>query len=240
MSNTVTHRHMIEQWKQYPLDRTGYLSDELPVSNKSLIRDMLDIRANEIRTALFNGVKLSEYMVQTIDCIKMKEVDRAEHPSAPASGCYWLKSEQPIPIYIKMMSVTGVVVNSDMPRFDFIKWDRFQYIPKSRSATMANGRYWTIRETSEGPYLYLYGDRFLETVALSGIWEDPISVDQFPRCGVVNEEAICNPLDVNFYTDAWLRKLIIARSWETLLAARNSSQVDIINDDKSVTLTQGR
>lgn len=232
MATGVTIREVLNQWVQYGVDKTGYVSDENPISYKSILRDLLDIRADEIRNALSAKVELSELMVETIDCIELKEVDRAECVCAAASGCYWLKSKKPIPAFLKIISVTGIVAGEENPRYTFIKWDRFQYIPQARNVTEANGRYWTIRETGDGAYIYIYGDRFIESIAISGIWENPIEVETFPKCGKVDEEALCNPFDVDFFTDAWLRKYIIAKSWQSVLPVKQVAERDSSNDDQ--------
>lgn len=229
-----THRHAVEQWKHYAIDQTGYSADELPYSNLSIVRNLQETRAGEVRMALANGIQLSEFMVQTLGCVELEELDRSECPCAPASGCYWLRSKKPIPRYIEMISVTGIVANTDNPRFSFIKWDRFQYIPKSRALSVRKGRYWTIKDTGEGePYLYLYGDRFLKVAAVSAIWEDPMCVEAYPRCDEVNMNAFCDPLDVDLYTDSWLRDVIITKSWQKLLTARSSAGADILQDDNT-------
>lgn len=231
--STVTFRHLINQWLQYPSDIDGYVSDDNSYSTKSILRDLLDIRADEVKRALLQGLSLSEFMIQTLSNVLLEEVNRDDVSTDPAKGCYWLKSLKPLPIPIKITSFTGIVANVTNPRFDFIKWDRFQYIPQSRNITMRNGRYWSIRETGDGPFLYIYNDRFLESVAISGIWEDPIAAKAYPTNGVENKDAICNPLDTDCYTDAWLRKLIIGKSWQSILAAKSTAPADLINDDKN-------
>lgn len=231
---TFTHRHALEQWKHYAIDRSGYVPDENPFSNKSIIRVLQEVRATEIKLALNQGLDLTEFMVQTLSCIEVEELDRNECPCAPASGCYWLRSKVELPRFCKDISVTGIVANGENPRFTFIKWDRFQYIPQSRNRTMRKGRYWTIRDSGgEGPYLYLYGDRFLKQVAMSAIWEDPMGVEAFPKCGTEDINAKCNPLDVDFHTDAWLRDIVISKAWQKLLPVRAGSQLDTLNDDNS-------
>lgn len=236
-----THRHALEQWKHYAVDQSGYVADENPFSNKSIIRAMQEVRATEVKTALQLGMDLSEFMVQTLPCVEVQELDRNECPCAPASGCYWLRSKVELPRYCKLISVTGIVANSENPRFTFIKWDRFQYIPKARTKSVRNGRYWTVRDSGgEGPYLYLYGDRNLKQVAISAIWEDPMWVDSFPKCGTEDLESKCNPLDVDFHTDAWMRDTIISKSWQKLLAARQASRIDALNDDNSTPMPQQR
>lgn len=229
---TYTHRHAVEQWKHYAIDQSGYVPDELNYSNLSIVRNLQETRVGEIKMALETGQELSEFMVQVLPCVEVCELDRNECPCAPASGCYWLKTKCAIPRFCKMISVTGIVANGENPRFAFIKWDRFQYIPKSRSKSVQKGMYWTIKDTGEdGPYLYLYGDRFLETIAISAIFEDPMCAESFPKCGEENIEALCNPLDVDFYTDAWMRDMVISKSWQKLLTVRSAATQDLLNDD---------
>lgn len=229
-----THRHALESFKHVSLDKSGYHPDELPWSNKYLIYKMLEVRAGAMEVALDAGKGISEFSLQTLPCVEMVEMDRSECPCAPASGCYWLKSKEPLPRPVRITSVTGTVANSENPRFTFIKWDRFQYVPKSRNVSTRNGRFWTIRDTgSEGAYLYLYGDRFLELVSVSGIWENPMHAEAFASCGEVDLGAKCNPLDVDFYTDASMRDRIVDITWQKLLPVRAAAGEDMKNDDFS-------
>lgn len=228
----TTVRHALERWKHYAIDSSGFVSDDSGYSNKAVVAQLLDSRANITGDALEFGKNVSEFMVQTLPCVEVVELDRNKCPCAPASGCYWLKTKAEIPKFIKMISVTGIVANSEMPRFNWIKWDRFQYIPKARLKSTQKGRYWTIRDTGEGSYIYLYGDRFLQSIAVSAIWEDPMCAAAYPSCGEVNINAKCNPLDVNFHTDRWMLDLVISDSWQKIISKRQSARTDLINDDK--------
>lgn len=232
MAEIFTHRHAIEMWKHFPMDMSGYVSDDSAFSDKAVIRQLQESRSALTKEAMLRGDDVSEQMVQTLPCVEVTEMDRNECPCAPASGCYWLKSDTVIPKFIKINSITGIVAHGEMPRFTFIKWDRFQYIPKSRVASMRKGRFWTVRDTGEeGLRLYLYGDRFLETISISGIWEDPMCVAAFPKCGEVNVQAKCFPLDVDFYTDSWLRESIMRHAWQKLVPVRQTAPLDAMNDD---------
>lgn len=226
-----THRHALEQWKHYAVDRSGYISDENPYSNMSIVRALQDVRATEIKIALKTDLEMSEFMVQTLGCVEVEEMDRSECPCAPASGCYWLKVTNPIPVYCRITSVTGTVASGTNPRFTFMKWDRFQYIPKSRSKATREGLYWTIRNTGKGPQMYLYGNRNLELISISAIWEDPMAVEAYKGCESEDLEAKCNPLDVSFYTDSWMRDVIISKTWQKLLPVRSAASGDMLNDD---------
>lgn len=228
-----THRHALEQFKQYVIDQTGYIADENPFSNLSIIRAMQEVRASQIKQIMVNGGDISDHMVQVLPCVSVEELDRAECPCAPASGCYWLRTKDKVPNFIKAVSITGIVASGTNPRFQFIKWTNFQYIPYSRSKTVQNGLYWSIKNTGGGDYIYLYGNRFLEAIAISAIFEDPMNAAAYPVCGKIQTEAFCNPLDVNFYTDTHLRNTIISEAWQKLLAARGLAQIDVLNDDIS-------
>lgn len=230
---TFTYRHAVEKFKHYSADQTGYVSDDSPFSDKEIVQSLNEIRSTEVRTFLAQGVEISETMVQTLGCVNVIEVDRSECACAPASGCYWLKATTVLPKYLKVISVTGLVANGDNPRFTFIKWDRFQWIPESRNSTMRNGLYWTVKDTGDGPHIYLYGNRFLKAISISAIWENPIEAAAFPSCGKENIEAICNPLDVPFYTDLVMVDTIVPKAWQKLLPVKASAGVDAMNDDKS-------
>lgn len=231
-----THRDALEQWKHYVVDATGYPPDDLQYSDQSIVLELLEGRALLIKQMLATKQDISESTYQTLGCMEVEEVDRAECACAPASGCYWLKSKEPLPDVIKIRSVTGIVAAAEMPRFDPIKWDRFQYIPQSRIPSMARGFYYAIRDTGNGPYLYLYGNRFLEAVSVSAIFQNPMVAAAFPSCGEVDLQAKCNPFDVNFHTDAGVREAIINSAWQRLVAARQAAPVDSANDDQPPTV----
>lgn len=231
--DSYSHRMAVEYFKHQVIDSTGMPSDDLPFSELAIVKSLQESRANIIAQTLRSGqAEISEYMVQTLPCVQLREMDRNECPCAPASGCYWLRSVEPLPTPIRTMSVTGIVASQSNPRFEYLKWDRFQYIPTSRVYSMRKGRYYTFRTIQDKTtYLYLYGDRFLEECTISAIWEDPISAAQYPNCGKVDTQALCNPLDVDFYTDAWMRESVINVTIQKMLSTRAAASADILNND---------
>ena len=58
-----------------------------------------------------------------------------------------------------------------------------------------------------------------------------MEVEAFPKCGEVDLDALCNPLDVDFYTDSWMRDIIISKTWNKLLNVRSVANVDVHNND---------
>ena len=237
-----THRELVQLFRHYPVDNTGYIPDEDPYSDLALIDILHHHRATVLKLAINKGDILSEQNIQTLGCVDICELDRQECPCAPASGCYWLKTECVVPREIQIVSVTGTVANGDNPRFSFIKWDRFQYIPKSRSNSVRKGRYYTLRTTEDKKtFMYLYGDRFLKNISISGIFENPIEAAQFPICGEQQFQALCFPLDVDFYADGNYRNQIINLTWQEILPLRGIAITDTRSDDHAmqpITTTQ--
>lgn len=230
-----THRKAVEAFLHFIADKTGYVVDETSYSKKALKEHLLQSRALIVREELEMGDDVSENMVQTLPCVEMVEADRNECPCQPASGCHWLRSIEPIPRAIKLISVSDTLAKQT---FEFVKWDRMQYKVKSRIKSLREGKYYTIRDTSEGAYIYVYNNRFLENIAVSAIFEDPTHAAAFPKCGEVNLEALCNPLDVDFYTDSYLRDVIFKDAWQTISQVRQAAGLDLFNDDLELTKGQ--
>lgn len=233
-----THRKQVEKIKHLIIDPTGYVSDDDPWSDLYIARALQESRASVFKNALLRGEILSEHNVQTLSCVEVSELDRNECPCAPASGCYWLKTDHTIPREIKIISVTGIVANGDNPRFSFMKWERFQYIPTARLSSTRKGMYYTIRTTTDGEsHIYLYGSRFLQTIAISAIFEDPMLAAAFPKCGEKQIEAYCNPFDVGFYTDLNLIDTINQMAVQKLVPPRSTTRTDPRNDETTQPLT---
>lgn len=233
--HTNTHRHLIDRFKNPSGDSSGYVSDDFSFSDEEIIRNWLDVRASLVSNYLDAGKKLSDQLVQTLSCVTVEEHDRSEFPSIVPSGCYWLRTVTEIPSYIKITSVTGIAANAEMPRYSPIRWDKMQYIPKDRMNHVRNGKFWTTRDSGTGRYIYLYGDRFIEQIAISGIWENPMEAAAFPTCGVVDKDALCNPLDVRIYTDQKLLDDIVKLTWAKLLPVKQSAPEDRKNNDNPKT-----
>jgi hypothetical protein len=228
-----THRAIVEKFKHNAVDQSGFVSDDDTWSDEFLIKEFLDLRTLLTKQYLAAGKSCSTKMVQTLGCVKVTEEDRSTCPCSIPSGCYWLKSEKPIPSFIKILSVTSTIVHGDMLRFSPIGWDKLQYIPNSRSNFAKKGKYWTTRDTGNGTFLYLYGDRDLQEIQVTGIFENPMEVAVYPSCGLVDKKALCNPLDVDFHTDRELVTQILDSAYQRLIAVRSSAKEDVKNNDSS-------
>lgn len=232
-AHTETHRLFIERFKHPSGDASGYISDDFSWSDEYIIRELLSRRSSLIKARIDAGKEISDQVVQTLNCVEVEEHDRNDCPCMPPSGCYWMRSKVELPKFIKISSVTGAVTNTQMPTYTYKRWDMLKYIPTDRIPSVRNGKYWTTRDSGGGRFLYLYGDRFIESVTVSGIWENPMEAAAFPSCGVQNKEALCNPFDVPIYTDDNLKTAILQLAWQELLPVRQTAPEDRKNNDNS-------
>jgi len=155
--------------------------------------------------ALAAGRYITEHTVQILPCVEVVLVDRNECPCAPESGCMWLKTKVKIPRPIRIISVNDIIAQDS---FSFLKWDRFKYIKHSRVNSLKKRRYYTMRDSGEGTFLYVYNDDFLESISISAIFEDPMDAAAYPKCGKRDIEAVCNPMDVDLYLDGKSRDTV--------------------------------
>lgn len=228
----MNHRKLIARFKDPIGDVSGFISDDNSWSDEFIVREYLSTRAAAVKNFIKVGESVSDQVVQVLDCVEVKEEDRSQCPCNIPSECYWLKTKVELPKFIKIVSVTGTVIHGESPRFNYIKWDEIQYIPKHRIGAVRNGLYWTTRDSGDGRHLYLYGNRDLEQVAVGGIWEDPMEAAAYPRCGVIDENRICNPLDTDLYTDENLVELVLQQMTSRLVPAKQAAPTDQVNNDK--------
>lgn len=198
---------------------------------------MFEARAVVTKESIKRNEGVTEDMYQLLPCVEVCEADRQECPCAPASGCYWLKSRSPIPRALLIRSVTDIIGSSGMGgtvSFDHRLWKDIGR--KSRLKSSRIRRYFTLKESGNGDfYLYIHAeeDLFLEKVAVAGIFANPILAAQYPNCGRTNLDAVCNPMDVPFFTNEEIRDTVFKRAWSFLPQLKLSAMYDILNDMKA-------
>ena len=210
MALELTYRDAVEQFK-YMSDRSGSVSGStFYASSRFIVDQLLLTRASELFKLTLLGENVGAGTIQTINCIEMEEVDKADCPSAPPSGCTWLKSKCVLPKTIKIVSVTDITGSET---FAHVDWDKEKYKSNSRVKSLRSKRRYTFKDTGEGLHIYVLNDCYLELISLSAIFEDPYCAATF--CGQ-NKELSCNPLDTPFKTDKALMDRIIRTAWATL------------------------
>lgn len=225
-----TFRELISSIKT-PLDRQGFPSKDDRFSEKQIYDTILDMRTSFIKRTKTQWRGIGHENVQTIPCIKMEELDTATSvcPCAAPSGCKWLRSTKPIPKSIEIFSITNVNANFQA---DFVEWSQFKNKIYSRS-NRPYKRYFTILDTGDGPYLYLYNEDFMDTVSANGLWENPNHAAVYTGCAEETERQKflrCNPLDTPLYMDGDITDVVYKMTMSFLGGTTAASKVDIKSD----------
>lgn len=230
-----TLRRMVDTFLHNASDFSGHISDDRIYSKKVLAQMIIETRAEVVRGALNANQSISEHYQQLVDCIELEEVDIQECPCAPESGCTWLKSKEPIPEAIQIISVTDTVAKEQFSRK---KWTDFKRVKNSRIKSSLTRRYYTIRESGDGTfYLYLYtkqaDKKFLKAVSMMAIFSDPLKASAFAGCGEPNLNAICAPLDQPIFICEELRPRVMNNLYSILPQIKANAPQDEINNDRA-------
>lgn len=227
-NHTRTYRDLAESIRTL-LDRQGFPSKDSRHSLRLIYDTLLDMRTSFVKRTKVARQGIGQENVQTISCVKLEEADTNICPCRPPTGCTWLKSTQPIPKSIFITSVTNT--NAGF-KADYVEWSQFKNKMYSRG-NKEYTRFFTILDTGEGPYLYLYNDQFIKSVSLTGIWESPNHAAYFTSCDEetkTQEYLRCNPLDTPLYMDGDVVDVVFRMTYDFLVRSTPQSVIDIKND----------
>lgn len=230
MRRFKTIRDLIHDFRQLVQSATGDTSDDLDFSDREIYFRYVLTRALIVKQLLERGIKLSEEFFQTLTCIELEDVDRVECPFIPASGCVWLKSKCPIPDHIMLQSVGTHLGTS----FSYVRWDKIESKNKGRLPSAKKDRFYSFRTIGKDTYIYIYNDEFIKNIIAVGIFEDPIEAEKF--CGL-SQDAVCNPMDVDFHTSALVLDMVTKTAWDTILKARSAARPKLLNNDSPLDAT---
>lgn len=217
----MTNREVVSLWRHFLADKTGSVSVQNSYSPKAVLEYLKIERSGVVEDYLGTGKKLPSQMSQTISCLELVEVDQNDCPFQPDSGCKWLKTKQPIPVFITLSSVSSGL-SGKLKTYDHVDWDKAQFKNTSRE----KGNMYTTKDTGEGMYIYLYDELILTAISITGIAEDPVAASD------VCEDCRCDVLDKDFYINKSLLREVMTRAWQVLSRVRNLAGADIKDDDQ--------
>lgn len=232
----LTNREVIDAVLHLLADK-GPISQETSWSDVEILHALMRYRSKVISEKMRSRTgHLSRFNLQTIACIPLEKVDLNECPCAPESGCSFLKSKFKIPQPIgNLQSVVSLAGNI---HYDYLQWERFEDIKNSRFKAERENPYYTLKDTSEGTFLYVYNDIHKEFITVTGIFQHPLEVQNFPNCESGEVDCCFNPMEAEFILDPELLPLTYDFTVQQLL--RNKIQAtDIYNNDQDdITKTQ--
>jgi hypothetical protein len=206
MKPGITNREAIYQLKHAIVDN-GPISNEASFTNRELFYLLLRYRASVLaQKQKDRKYNLSRFNVQTIGCIPLETVDAHDCPGVPASGFEFRRTQFPIPKTIG--NLTSVISIANTERYDYIQWDAIQDLQHSRFNAERKRVFYTMKTGKDGTYIYLYNEKHGDSIAISGIFENPLEIQNFPDCeGKV--DACFSPMDQEFIIDPELLPIVV-------------------------------
>lgn len=162
----------------------GSASDDTRLSNRHIYSKLKSVRALLIKQSQDKLSKTSPWNVQVIPCLRMEISSPHDCKCVIPTGCMVLKSTCKIPKPIQTKLATGIESVSSLDGtilFTRTTWAKKRYKSGDRYTSKVSDYF--IRDN----YLYITHNTMLEWVSLSGIFEDPVDIEEFIR----NEECSC-------------------------------------------------
>lgn len=168
----------------------GSISDDSPFPKRRLLNKLKIVLAQLKQRNLVKGMEFTQDDLFVLDCIKLEEVDRVSCPTIPPSGLVWKKSINPIPSFIKIISVTDILANTTIP---VLVWDKLTYHSKSRIKRISTSPAATFRSTNNGTYLYVLTTNTV--ISATVVPMDYMDYALLPRCDE-SSKFICDFWDI--------------------------------------------
>lgn len=165
------------------LSGSGFISDDSQFPSRRILSRLKAILSQLKHRNLAKGIEFQPEEIFTLDCIELTEVDRVSCPTIPPSGLTWKKSINPIPSFIKLISVTDILGSTSLP---VIMWDKLTAHTKSRVKEVAKSPIATFRNFGDGTYLYALTPN--KIISATIVPDDYAKAVLFPRCGEVDKK----------------------------------------------------
>lgn len=218
----------------------GVQSDDTRLSNRHIYNALLTARSHilheeeekEEQKSLIMGVPYNEWKVQTLPCVELIQTTINECPCLPPVGCSILKSKEKIPKTffnkdrVHLISVTSI---DGGVQYSETTWKAKKY-KKGNRYTSHSPDYFLRNE-----HLYVTWSKGPKVVSVSGIFIDPIEVEEFKsfcdkETGKELRNECISPLDVEFnIEDRYIERLIMLVMTETLNRFMSTEQ-DVTNN----------
>ena len=221
----------------------GVESDDSRLTSRHIYNKMITVRNKLISQKARKKQKISQWSYQTLPCVKLEKVPKHDCPCLPPIGCDILKTKFPLPKPIvdlnnhliqSVTSIDGSIIYSE------IGWIEKKY--------KAFNKYTSLKPDYfiKNNYLYITHKRGPKIISITGLFEDPIEVENYPSyCSELTEECDnCNdcksPLDIFFPIDNDLIDDLIKICTEELIILFSKNIEDLTNDSKDNLIQQSK
>ena len=212
----------------------GVPSRQSRLSPRHIYNKMLTVRSKLISQEAKKKQKINQWSYQTIPCIELIKAQVHECPCLPPIDCEILRSKYPIPKPMTDLNnhlIQSVTTLDGSVIFSEISWNEKKY--KSSNKYTANKPDYYIRNN----YLYITHKSGLKVIAITGLFDDPVSVEKFPSfCqDCVDCQDCTSPLDKEFPIDNDMIDTLIDMCKQELIEQFSQMIEDTTNNSSAST-----
>jgi hypothetical protein len=155
---------------------SGIASDDIRLSPQLCYSKMLSVRSKLIVQSVNKKQRVSDWDFTHIPCVELIEVPTQLCPCLPTSGCTILRSKYKLPTPLSGLSsdlLRSVSTADFSHKIDYVTLNAY----KSQRGNKYSSRkmnYFILEE-----YLYISTPKKIKVVSINGIFEDPISAEQY-------------------------------------------------------------
>lgn len=155
----------------------GVQSDDSRLTPRHIYNKLVTVRSKLISEKIKKKQKINQWNYQTLPCVELIKTHASECPCIPPTGCEILRSKYKLPKPLSnydnhiIQSVTSL--NGDIT-FSETSWNEKKF--KNFNKYTAKKPDYYFRDG----YLYITVNTKLKLITVTGIFEDPIEVDNFP------------------------------------------------------------
>ena len=210
----------------------GPASNDSRLSTRHIYSKLKSSRNLLLRREADKKRRMSDWNVQTIQCIKLNLVDPTDCPCVVPAGCKMLKTVCKIPNPLQTIlgsTISSITTLDGSTVFGSTNWLRKRY--KSGDKYTSEIADYFIRDE----YLWITHNKRLEWVTVSAIFEDPIEVELFPynsdcSCGCAETDCCPYPPDLEFPVDSNLVDAIVQMAAQELVQLFKAIPEDTTNN----------
>lgn len=209
----------------------GVQSDDSRLTPRHIYNKMVTVRTKLISQKAKKKQKISQWNYQTIPCVELEKAPIHECPCLPPIGCDILKTKNPLPepltdlnkhLLQSVTSLDGSIIYSE------VGWTEKKY--KSSNKYTGKKPDYFIRND----YLYVTHKSGPKIITITGLFEDPIEVENYPSFCPGEDCTDCDdctsPLDKDFPIDVDLIDTLIEMSVNELIILFSKNIEDLTNN----------
>tara|TARA_R110000772_G_scaffold261973_1_gene380809 strand:+ start:401 stop:1141 length:741 start_codon:yes stop_codon:yes gene_type:complete len=215
----------------------GVQSDDSRLTSRHIYNKLLTVRSKLLSQMANKRQLISQWNYQTIPCVELVKAPIHECPCAPPMGCEIYKTTQELPEPLSKLdshmlqsvtSIDGSII------YDEIGWKEAKY--KAGNKYTATKPDYILRSK----YLYVIQRKGATVIAITGLFEDPFAVTQYPSsCGDCTDcDSCASPLDIEFPIDNDMIDTLVEMAAQELIFVFTQGKQDKDNNTSDDTSRQ--